>query len=993
MAPSSPQTLRAKSFKVDFAVTAVITLILGLATWFVFNNLQDRFIAVTRTDASKVHVFIDAQLTNAQEQLVVFSSLPEAERQALTKVLYETFSDIYQLAPDGEIQVVYKRTPDSQAFEGFSFSSGQVWDQLLGHAPASAVSSIIRGYEDGLPSIYIAYRQPQHTILGRLNLDYLSNFIEQYTQITGNVLLLTTNQGVVMVSGKPSLGLPRIDITFWERNTNRNERLLAANQAWVPVVSRSEMLDARLVVLISTELLSNQRTATIWALASIFVGLVLLVLWRNRQLRKDILVPVASLLERIRALESGDGSVDDRKVEPSLREFQELDTRFKSMAQAIRERESDLAQANEALAKREEQQRRILQQLPIPLVVFERTVPNQVTFINDTFVEVFGYTHSEIRSLEDLFSHSCQNDATARQVKQQVERLVSEHSNVQPPIEPIEVTIACRSGVMHDVMIAAIALESAAIATFVDVTPLRNTQRELLKAKLQAEDHERQKSQFLATMSHEIRTPLTTIMGVTQLLEHAKLDQSQREWIDQLAQANRALLRIINDVLDQAKIEAGELEIVESPFSLRHLVQQIEQQFGWQAAKKGLYLSVQVADECPDTFNGDSLRIEQVLTNFISNALKFTAKGSIEIQVQRVASHNPNSGTSDQVSLEFKVIDTGIGISQADSDNLFQPFKQISRNDSGTRAGTGLGLFISKKIVELMGGRVGYKSELGKGSTFWFELPLQVIKDASFENDRNAISAVNPSSMTNIHVLVVDDSSAIQFLIRETLESDGMLVTQAFNGQEALQLLKSDPLGFDVVLMDIQMPVMNGIQCMRAIRMDDRLSRLAIIAMTAGVLEEQRQAAVDGGADLVMGKPLDLSQLLHNIRQQAELAREQAFPRIAHIDILHATQTMNHNPKLFLRLVHIFLEDQRDIVSNVQRDLENGENLSAANRLHSLRGGAAQIGALALVSKVQEIENDIRNNHMTFDDALEEVNTIINDMWVDLNALDRSHPD
>ena len=379
----------------------------------------------------------------------------------------------------------------------------------------------------------------------------------------------------------------------------------------------------------------------------------------------------------------------------------------------------------------------------------------------------------------------------------------------------------------------------------------------LSAARDQAESASRAKSEFLSRMSHEIRTPLNGILGIAQLLEKEPLTPEQLDLVGRVRQSGRSLLAIINDILDFSKIEAGQLRIDPHPFLLDSLLGQIVNVLEPTALAKGFRLTIEPLPELGGVLLGDSLRIEQVLVNLIGNAIKFTDRGEVRVRVSLLTSDEKT------LCLRFEVKDTGIGIEPGVIDGLFHPFTQADGSITRRFGGTGLGLSICKRLVELMGGKIGVDSTPGTGSTFWFELPLghnEDIRLAAKAAPRNAGPALQ-----GLRVLVTDDTQLNRLIAEKALSKQGAQVTLACNGSEALECLRAHPEDFDLVLMDVQMPVMDGLEATRRIRGELGLTRLPIIALTAGVMAEEKQAARNAGVTDFMGKPMDLNQLAEMI--------------------------------------------------------------------------------------------------------------------------------
>ena len=381
---------------------------------------------------------------------------------------------------------------------------------------------------------------------------------------------------------------------------------------------------------------------------------------------------------------------------------------------------------------------------------------------------------------------------------------------------------------------------------------MRERSRELMAASAA-------KSQFLAQMSHEIRTPMNAILGFARLLEDEPLTEDQQQMVRRINAAGRSLLSIINDILDFSKIEAGQLGIDRQPFNLAELLGHIGSLMGAVAQAKGLTLGLQDDVQLTGRLSGDALRIEQVLINLVGNALKFTERGCVTLRV------TPVGITEASARLRFEIEDTGIGLSPDALARLFVPFTQADSGITRRFGGTGLGLSICKRLVELMGGEIGVESSLGVGSTFWFELPFERLA----EEYKPAIRAaeVKGPRLQGLRLLVVDDSPINLKLAERVLEREGAEVTLMSDGQQALDALRAHPAGFDLVLMDIHMPVMDGLTATRAIREELGLGTLPVIALTAGVLAEEKQNALGAGVNDFLPKPMDLEQVVTMIRQ------------------------------------------------------------------------------------------------------------------------------
>jgi signal transduction histidine kinase/ligand-binding sensor domain-containing protein/ActR/RegA family two-component response regulator len=393
-----------------------------------------------------------------------------------------------------------------------------------------------------------------------------------------------------------------------------------------------------------------------------------------------------------------------------------------------------------------------------------------------------------------------------------------------------------------------------------EVAERKRAEAALVDAREAAIEASRLKSEFLANMSHEIRTPMNGVIGMTDLaLEHA-LEPRVREYLQTVRSSADALLHVINDILDFAKIEAGKLDLAAIDFDLRQLVTDVVTLLGPRARDKGLVFSCDLPSSLPPRLVGDPLRLRQVLTNLVGNALKFTDSGDVRVEVSAVAA--PDAGRP--IGLRFAVTDTGIGIAESDRARIFDAFTQADGSSTRRFGGTGLGLAISAQLVQLMGGRLEVASELGRGSTFSFVISFVVAEAPAVTPERTRIVPAG----RRLSVLVAEDNPVNQLLTQRLLEKAGHTVTMVDTGAAALDALTRAT--FDVVLMDVQMPEMNGFEATRGIRESEGAvgRRIPIIALTAHAMRGDRERCLDAGMDGYVTKPIradDLYSVLADI--------------------------------------------------------------------------------------------------------------------------------
>jgi two-component system, sensor histidine kinase and response regulator len=626
-----------------------------------------------------------------------------------------------------------------------------------------------------------------------------------------------------------------------------------------------------------------------------------------------------------------------------------------------------------------------------------------------------------------------------------------------------------------------------------DITPLKITQAELYRAKIQAEQANKAKSEFLANMSHEIRTPLNAVLGIAFLLGNTSLDISQKQYVKMISGAGRSLLLILNDILDFSKIEAGRMDISLVEFSLDEMLDELASIMSVNAADKDLDLLISVQPEVPRILMGDGMRLQQILINLAGNAIKFTQKGHVSLQIAL------ETASADMINIRFTVLDTGIGMSQQQQERLFQPFSQADNSMTRKYGGTGLGLAISKRLVELMNGSIGVKSQLDCGSEFWFCLPFSPIHHATTSPVKYPLKALQvlvlddnqvlmesvtlaieslgwgvtqastvaeaktkldaaeydllllgwplqkenglqlleqsdcwnktiPIALTRLHqkenlymdplsaklsatlvqpitgssvynavlearsqragspdeliqqlvpktfttsaladvsVLLVEDNEINQMVACRILEQEGANVEVVNNGQEAITRMKQ-PNEFAVILMDVQMPVMDGYTATRILRQELGIM-IPILAMTAGVMNSEQEQCRQSGMNDIIAKPVDVTQMLSCIKRHLQL--ELTDPLLATTALHTAEQALNLVPlrqtfgdddPLIAQLLMQFQSETRQFHEQLECYLADQDLAAAARLVHTLKGHAGTFGSARLANQAREIELAIR---------------------------------
>jgi len=544
-----------------------------------------------------------------------------------------------------------------------------------------------------------------------------------------------------------------------------------------------------------------------------------------------------------------------RQLKTTRRELMDSQAELKHSYEAQEKRLHELQRANERIEQLAYNDKLVIESMREAVVVTDAKA--RIIEVNPAFEKITGYSREEAIGKNPNILKSGRHDAA---FYRDFWRELSNQGRWQG-----EIWNRRKSGDLYPVYLSIAAVRNwdgrtiNYVAVSLDLHEIKQAQDQwrLAEAANQA------KSEFLADMSHEIRTPMNAIIGMSRLALETDLEPGQRNYISKVHGAAQSLLGLLDETLDLAKIEAGKLEIELGDLRIRTLLDELADVIGFKAREKGLDLQISVDPAVPEVLRGDAVRLRQVLTNLAYNAVKFTDQGRIAVRVEA------DEGRAGRRSVHFRISDTGVGISPEQQRRLFDRFTQARGSASHNYGGSGLGLAICKGLIELMGGEIGVKSEPGEGTEFSFTLSLEsgdtTEPSGHKAGDREPITRLRGSK-----VLLVEDNRLNHELAKELLRRQGVQVTSAWNGREALEHLQAD--AFDCVLMDIQMPVMDGYTATREIRAQERLRDLPVIAMTADVGVSDMEKAKEAGVNDHIGKPFLPDQLYRMVAKWILLA-------------------------------------------------------------------------------------------------------------------------
>lgn len=531
---------------------------------------------------------------------------------------------------------------------------------------------------------------------------------------------------------------------------------------------------------------------------------------------------------------------------PVLRSVKRLnlggeDKRLETVVSISRQRKA------ESLLESEAQRRRVLlEKSNDGIVIIDQE--HRIIEANERFAAMLGYSTEEVVGL-----HTWDYEVNASR-----DEILNNFEDLTKINKIFETVHRRKDGSSYDVEVSARGLLAGGVPLILaicrDISDRKRFEAALVEAKHAAESASKVKSEFLANMSHEIRTPINGIMGMLQLMNTTELTEEQHEFIEYALQASNRLIRLLSDILDLTRVESGRMEIVAESFSPADIMESMIHLFAPAAREQGIELRVQVSPDVPASLNGDAVRTQQILGNLVGNALKFSEAGRVDVDVRPLPVH-----AEGECRLLFTVSDTGPGIADEQLARVFTPFTQVDGSYRRRFQGAGLGLAICARLLELMNGTMAVDSELGVGSQFYFSIPFKIAEPAASVVEKR----MEPVPVAGVKVLLAEDDGTSRLFARRVLEKGGHAVTVVENGEQALDALRAEP--FDILLVDIQMPVLDGMETMKALRRGDagETNRdIPAIALTAHSMAGDKNRFLEAGMNWYVSKPLDSDTLL-----------------------------------------------------------------------------------------------------------------------------------
>ena len=584
-------------------------------------------------------------------------------------------------------------------------------------------------------------------------------------------------------------------------------------------------------------------------------------------------------------------------------------------------------------------------------------------FISDQFYTIFEIDKDKAPSMALLKSRLINADDVALfeknldYVKENNSEVQFTHSLISKngTIRYINEYIKCLNGELNEPL--------KILGTIQDVSDQKEIERELIKAKDLAEQSTRVKEQFLTNMSHEIRTPMNGIIGFAKILEGTNLDTEQKQSVNAIKRAGKNLMVVINDILDFSKIEADKMTFEAVDFSLSKNIKSVIELLSPIAIGKKIKLIFEIDPQINDFLTGDPTRLSQILINLIGNAVKFTDKGYVELIVSQVKE------TETETFLQFAIIDTGLGIPEDKIDSIFESFNQASNETTRKYGGTGLGLTITRRLIELQGGSIMVESEIEKGSKFSFLIQFKKAQNGIVKTVKLKKEKLSPDFLQNINILLVEDNELNQLLAIKVFEKFDKTIDIADNGKIAIDKIEKNK--YDIILMDIQMPEMDGIELTKYIRSNfGSKSKTPIIALTAHATLVEKKRCLDSGMNDYLSKPFDFNELLKKIHQNLMDTNSNIFtnslkldePNQSLIDLTYLNEFTEGDATFIRAMIDLFMQNLPLSLDIIVQANETDDIKTLKAEVHKLKSSISLVGIDTASKSIEIIENEIRTN-------------------------------